>query len=298
MYSRILVPLDGSKIAENVLPYARFLAAKLEIPTELISVVEMPVSANAEKVLYLESLIERAVATSQEYLARVAKTFAAGNIHIRVEKGNPEEVILANAEADAATLIAMGTHGRSGLSRWLLGSIAEKIVREAKTPVFLVRAKEHADTAAQAKLDSIIVPLDGSKTAENVLPHAAQLATALKVKIVLLQAFNVKEIIYSYADYFPDVDELQRTSRSAAAGYLEKKKRELEKAGLDVLTVISEGEAAETIIELAQGSPQSLIVMCTHGRTGVRRWMLGSITEKVIRHADDPVLAIRATKET
>ncbi len=297
MYSQILVPLDGSKIAENVLPYARFLAAKLKIPVRLISVVETPAPAHADKLLYLDPLIERAAATNREYLVRVAKTFAGANVTIGVEKGNPEEVILANAEADAGILIAMATHGRSGVSRWLLGSIAEKIVREAKNPVFLVRAKDNADTVAQAMLNSIIVPLDGSQTAETVLPTVIELATAMKLKVVLLQVFSLKQIIYSYKDYIADFAELQNLSRSSAARYLESKEPELKNAGLEVLTVVSEGEAAETIIELAKGSPDSLIVMCTHGRSGVRRWMLGSITEKVARHAEDPVLAIRAKVE-
>ena len=298
MYRQILVPLDGSKIAENVLPYARFLTAKLNIPAQLISVVEMPVSVNAEKALYLDSLIERGVVTSQEYLSRVAKTFVGVNVTITVEKGNPEEIILASAEADEKILIAMATHGRSGIARWLLGSVAEKIVHEAKNPVFLVRAKDDANTRAQATLNSIIVPLDGSKLAESVLPTVIELATAMKLKVVLLQTFSLKQIIYSYEDYLLDSAELQRVSKSGATRYLESKEQQLKNAGIEVLSVVSEGEAAETIIELARGSPDSLIAMCTHGRSGVRRWILGSITEKVIRHAEDPVLAIRAKEET
>jgi nucleotide-binding universal stress UspA family protein len=258
----------------------------------------MPVSVNAEKALYLDSLIERAVATSQEYLSRVAKTLVSVNVTITVEKGNPEEIILARAEADEKILIAMATHGRSGISRWLLGGTAEKIVREAKNPVFVVRAKDDANTGAQATLNSIIVPLDGSKMAESVLPTVIELATAMKLKVVLLQTFSLKQIIYSYEDYLPDSAELQRVSKSGATRYLESKEQQLKNAGLEVLSVVAEGEAAETIIELAKGSPQSLIAMCTHGRSGVRRWMLGSVTEKVIRHAEYPVLAIRAKKGT
>lgn len=298
MYRQILVPLDGSKTAENVLPYARFLTANLKIPAQLISVVETPVSADAETALYLDSLIERAVATSQEYLSRVAKTFVGVNVTITVEQGNPEEIILARAEADEKILIAMATHGRSGMSRWLLGSIAEKIVRDTKNPVFLVRAKDDAKTDGEATLNSIIVPLDGSKLAESILPTVIDLATAMTLKVVLLQTFSLKQIIYSYKDYIPDFAELERDSKSGATRYLERKEQQLKSAGLEVLSVVSEGEAAETIIELAKGSPDSLIAMCTHGRSGVRRWMLGSITEKVVRHAEDPVLTIRAKGET
>jgi nucleotide-binding universal stress UspA family protein len=297
MYRQLLVPLDGSKTAENVLPYARLLAAKLALPAQLLSVVEMPVSANAEKTLYLNPLIERAVATSQEYLSKIAKTFAGVEVTIAVEKGNPEEIILARAEADAQILIAMATHGRSGMSRWLLGSIAEKIVREAKNPVFLVRAKEKAKTDGQAALNPVIVPLDGSKVAESILPHVIELARAMQLKVVLLQTFTLKQIIYTYKDYIPDFDALERSSKSGASRYLEEKEQQLKQAGIDVSSVAAEGEAAETIIELANGSPDSVIAMCTHGRSGVKRWMLGSVTEKVVRHADNPVLAVRAEGE-
>ena len=294
MYRQILVPLDGSKTAENALPYARLLAAKLALPVQLISVVEIPVSANAEKTLYLGSLIERAVATSQEYLSKVAKTFAGVNVTIAVDKGKPEEIILARAEADEKILIAMATHGRSGISRWLLGSIAEKIVREAKNPVFLVRAQEKVKTDGQAALNPVIVPLDGSEVAESILPHVIELARAMQLKVVLLQTFTMKQIIYTYKDYIPDFDALERSSKSGASHYLEEKEQQLKQAGIDVSSVAAEGEAAETIIELANGSPDSVIAMCTHGRSGVKRWMLGSITEKVVRHADNPVLTVRA----
>lgn len=294
MYRQILVPLDGSKIAENVLPYARLLAAKLALPVQLISVVEIPAFANAEKARYLGSLIDRAVTTSQEYLGKVAKNFVGVNVTTAVEKGKPEEAILARADVDDDILIAMATHGRSGMSRWLLGSVAEKIVRQAKNPVFLVRAKEKAETDGQAALNRFIVPLDGSKVAESILPHVIELARAMKIKVVLVQIFTLKQIIYTYKDYIPDFDALERSSKSGVSRYLEEKEQQLRKAGLDVSSVAAEGEAAETIIELAAGSPESLITMCTHGHSGIKRWMLGSITEKVVRHADSPVLTVRA----
>jgi nucleotide-binding universal stress UspA family protein len=133
--------------------------------------------------------------------------------------------------------------------------------------------------------------------AESILPHVIELAKAMKLKVVLLQTFTLKQIIHTYKDYIPDFDALERSSKSGASRYLKEKEQELKKAGLDVSSVAAEGEAAETIIELGKGSPDSLIAMCTHGHSGIRRWMLGSITEKVVRHADNPVLAIRAKGE-
>lgn len=298
MYRKLLVPLDGSKTAENVLPYARFLATKLRLPIELLSVVELPMSAAGEKALYLDLIVERAVVVSHEYLARIARTFAGADITTVVEKGNPEELILARAEAGEKVLTAMATHGHSGIARWLLGSVAEKIVREASNPLFLVRAREDAKTDGQTALNSIITPLDGSQLAESVLPHVVELAKALKVKVILMQTFTLKQIIQTYKDYIPDVDALQKSSESGATRYLEEKERQLKAEGLAVSTVAAEGEAAQTILELANGAPDSLLAMCTHGRSGIRRWMLGSITEKVVRHADNPVLAIRAPRQT
>ena len=297
MYRQLLVPLDGSKTAENVLPYARFLAAKLKLPIKLLSIVEIPGSLAAEKTIYLDSLVERAVTVNHEYLSRIAKSLAGVSVTIEVEKGNPEEIILARAEADEKILIAMATHGRSGIARWLLGSVAEKVVREVKNPLFLVRAKEGAKTDGQAAFNSIIAPLDGSKLAECVLPYVVELAKAIKLKIVLVQIFTLKQIIHTYKDYIPDFDALERSSKSGASRYLQEKEEQLKKAGLDVSSVAAEGEAAATIIELANGSPDSLIAMCTHGHSGIRRWMLGSITEKVVRHAGNPLLAIRAKSE-
>lgn len=298
MYRQLLVPLDGSKTAENVLPYARFLAAKLKLPIKLLSVVEIPGSLAAEKTLYLDSLVERAVTVSHAYLNRIAKSFGGVSVTIEVETGNPEEIILARAEADEKILIAMATHGRSGIARWLLGSVAEKVVREVKNPLFLVHAKEAAKSDGQAAFSSIIVPLDGSKLAECVLPYVVELAKAITLKIVLLQIFSLKQIIHTYKDYIPDFDALERSSKSGASRYLHEKEQQLKKAGFDVSSVAAEGEAAETIIELANGAPDSLIAMCTHGHSGIRRWMLGSITEKVVRHAGNPLLAIRAKRET
>jgi len=298
MYNKLLVPLDGSKTAENVLPYARLLATQLQLPTELLSIVELPMSAVAEKALYLDSIVERAVAVSQEYLNRIAKTFGGADVTVSVEKGNPEELILARAEGEEKTLTAMGTHGRSGIGRWLLGSVAEKIVREAKNPLFLVRAKEDAKTEGQAALNSIIVPLDGSTLAERILPHAIELAKALKLKVILVQVFTLKQIIHTYKDYIPDFDALQKSTESGASRYLEEKERQLKREGLEVSSLAAEGEAAETILELAKGAPDSLLAMCTHGQSGIRRWMLGSVTEKVIRHAENPVLAIHPQQET
>lgn len=294
MYTRMLVPLDGSETAEKVLPYARTLAGSLKIPVELLGVIEISRYVSAEKTRYLDTLIDAAIRRNQEYLQRIAKTFPGSSVEYTVEGGVPEEVIITRA-ADKGTLITMATHGRSGVNRWLLGSITEKILHGSNNPLLVVRANEEAKTEGKATPDSVMVPLDGSEQAETALPIAVELAKAMNLKVVLLRAYGVKHIQYSYPNYLPEVKELEAKSQKEAISYLDSKVGQLKSEGLvDVFPLASEGEAAETIIELARGAPNSLIAMCTHGRSGVKRWALGSITEKVVRHSGNPVLVVRA----
>ncbi|HSE90031.1 MAG TPA: universal stress protein [Candidatus Binatia bacterium] len=292
MYTRILVPLDGSETAERVLPYARTLAGSLEIPVELLAVIEISRYVSAEKNRYLDALIDVAVHRNQEYLQRIAKTFPDVNIKYSVEGGTPQEVIITRA-ADKGTLITMATHGRSGINRWLLGSITEKILRGSNNHLLVVRANEEAKTEDKATLMSVMVPLDGSEQAETALPTAVELAKAMNLQVVLLQAYSLN-IPYSQ-DCLPEVGELEAKLQKEAISYLDNKVQQLKSEGLvNVFPLALEGEPAGTIIEWARGSPSSLIAMCTHGRSGVKRWVLGSITEKVVRHSDSPVLVVRA----
>ena len=295
MYTRMLVPLDGSETAEKVLPYARALARSLKIPVELLAVIDIGLYASGERARYRDTLLDAAIRRNQVYLQRVAKTFQGAGAEWTVEGGAPEEAVITKAAENKGTLIAMATHGRSGLKRWLLGSIAEKVLRGTGDPVLLVRANEEAKTEGEATPNRIIVPLDGSELAESVLPTVVELAKALKLKIVLLQACSGKAIVSGYENYLGDLNEIEAVLKKEASSYLDSRVEQLKREGLaDVLPIVSEGEAAETIIELAKGAPNSFIAMGSHGRSGVRRWVLGSVTEKVVRHADNPVLVIRA----
>jgi nucleotide-binding universal stress UspA family protein len=295
MYTRMLIPLDGSETAEKVLPYARALAGSCKIPVELLGVIEISRYASGERARYLDTLIDAAIRRNQEYLKRVAKTFSGDSVESTVEGGAPAETIITKAAENKGTLITMATHGRSGLKRWLLGSVAEKVLRGASNPTLLVRANDEAKTAGEVTPNRIIVPLDGSALAEAVLPTVVELAKALKLHVVLFRAYSVKVIMEGFEDYLRDLNEIEAELKKEAMSYLDSRVEHLKSEGLaDVIPILSEGEAAETIIELAKGAPNSLIAMSTHGRSGVKRWVLGSVTEKVVRHAGDPVLVIRA----
>jgi nucleotide-binding universal stress UspA family protein len=213
-----------------------------------------------------------------------------------VAKDRAEDAIVSKAGADGAMLIAMATHGRSGMNRFLLGSVAEKVLRGSANPLLLVRAKEESKTTGEAPFKSIIVPLDGSELAESVIPMVAGVAKKLDFEVVLFRAYHIPYNAYGGDDgYMVNYDELIASVRDEAKEYLDKKVAEMKKLGVAKVSALSkEGFPSDEIIALGHKTPGGLIAMCSHGRSGVRRWVLGSVTENVVRHSDDPVLVVRA----
>lgn len=297
MYTRLLIPLDGSENAEMVLPYSRFLAARLGLPTELLRVIDV-VELGSAKFLTTYLDLEKFRQLSEEYLKAIANTFHGVPVSCIVEQGVAAEIIIQRAAADRGTLINMATHGHSGIKRWLLGSVAEKVLRGATNPLLLVRARQDAKTDGEAVLRSVIVPLDGSELAERVLPVIAELAKRLPLQVILFRAYTLPVsalAVQPEAAYLVSDEKLIAGLRDEALAYLEKKAEALKQMGVEnVLTIAEYGFAADEIIALGKKTPDDLIAMSTHGYSGVKRWVLGSVTETVVRHSDDPVLVIRA----
>jgi nucleotide-binding universal stress UspA family protein len=281
----MLIPLDGSKTAEKVLPYARYLAARLETPVELLAVIdiaELAAQVSPEKARFLDRVINDGERQSKEYLSRIAATFPGRRIKCTIEKGRAADAIIGRGDADTGMLIAMGTHGRSGMNRWLLGSVAEKVLRGTANPLLLVRATDEAKSEGEATLKSIMVPLDGSEIAASVLPMVAGMATKLGLEVELFRAFNIPYSVYGTGDgyYAVNIEELINEVGNEAREYLEKKSAELKKLGVAKVTCTTkEGFGADEIISLGRKTPDNLIAMCSHGRSGVKRWVLGSVTK-------------------
>ncbi len=298
MYEKILVALDGSKLSEGILPYAHFISAKLTIPVELVHVIdtEIPIPAASAQQPRYQDVMSAEKKHSMDYLKKIAASFdRPATVDCAVEIGKPAEVIVDRAAANRSTLIAMTTHGRSGINRWLLGSVADKVLHAAANPLLLVRAKEKTEKTEAIPLKRVLVPLDGSQLAEMVLPHAAALAWQMGLGIVLLRVYGFPTPVFA-EDYGPYVEELWTQLETETQEYLDQKARELKAQGLaNVSTVVLGGFGAEKIIEVAQQGSETLVAMCTHGRSGVNRWVMGSVTDRVVRHSGDPVLIIRAT---
>jgi len=297
MYKKILVPLDGSATAEAVLPYVEAFAAGFKIPVQLLSVIDigaMTTHLAPERVRHLENIIAGEEEKCASYLDNVAKIFSHSAADCRIVRGTPAEIVLESTQDERDTLIAMATHGRSGAKRWLLGSVAEKVLRGTTNPLFLVRAAA-AKTSPQKIINSIVVPLDGSPLAERILPTVCRWARALDVEVTLVRAFEFPTVAYVSSEiYLPDYDQFREEARREAAAYLKEKEVGLVAEGVRTVSILTlEGQAADEIINYAQSAPGAVIAMSTHGRSGVQRWLLGSVTEKVVRHAGDPVLVVR-----
>lgn len=292
MYSKILVPLDGSTLSEGVLPYVRSLARSIHATVELFGVND-PAQSKA----YVPAT------KFDEYLGKIAASFSGiTDSTCTVKLGTPADMIVDRAAAEPDTLIAMATHGYSGTRRWLLGSVAEKVLHGASNDLLLVRPAAK-DTGGEARLTKVQVPLDGSELAEKVLPTVVELAASLSLEVVLLHV--LVRVLFSPPEAFlpvfganiPNQQELWAQASSEASQYLAKKVEQLRAQGLSqVSSVLVEGTAegaAAAIVDLAKKSPDSLLALSTHGRSGIGRWLLGSVTERVVRHTSNPVIVIR-----
>jgi nucleotide-binding universal stress UspA family protein len=298
MYSKILIPLDGSRTAEKVLPYARYLTGKFKVPVELLAVIdiaEIAAHMSAEKARFLDTMIEDGVRRCTSYIRGVATTFHDTNVKCTVERGKAEDVIIEKGEADTAMLIAMATHGRSGLNRFLLGSVSEKVLRGTANPLLLVRATEEAKGEGEAVFKTVIVPLDGSELGDSMLPMAAGLAKKLNLEVQLFRAYHIPSHAYAADEgYAVNYDELVSGVRDEASEYIKKKLAEVKKLGVEKVSFSTkEGFAGDEIINIGRNTPGSLIAMCSHGRSGMKRWVLGSVAETVVRHSAGPVLITR-----
>ena len=280
MYSEILVPLDGSHLSEQVLPYVRMLAGSFKLPVHLFQSYG-PVSEELADPLhgrYLDAVSESYRNDATDYLHGIGKTMEEIGVEVRcsVREGRPAHLIVDEAEKNPGTLIAMSTHGRSGVSRWLLGSITNKVLHATNAPLLVVRASEEDNAAPPSELTSIIVPLDGSTLAEESLPHVIGLARNMNLKVILVRVeSDGEEVNNNY------LHAIQDRLSDEGVGSVEKR--------------VLHGHPAVNIVDLAHDTAKSLVTMTTHGHSGIGRWVLGSVTDRVVRYSGDPVLVIRSS---
>ncbi len=295
MYTKILVPLDGSERSERVLPPARSIVKALKVDVELLQVIDPNVVtalSDPEHGRYVDQVDSSIRNNSINYLERIANSFPdPSKVSCSAELGNAAEVIADKAAAHPGTIIAMSTHGRSDVQRWLLGSTADKVLHAANSPLLLVRATDENPSGEATLLKKIVVPLDGSQLAELTLPHVVELAKNLGLEVVLVRVFDPLS-----QGHIPYVEQIGEKMREEAKAYLELKVRGLESEGLkDVSYLLLQGNAAAKIVDITHATHDNLVAISTHCRSGIGRWVLGSVTDRVVRYSGNPVLVIRAS---
>jgi len=300
-WNTLLVPLDGSPLAEAALPYATTIAQASGARILLLTVLESEplrtmVVGGDER---LRTEIEAGWRTPAEgYLAGVAARLAARGVRAEYQAvvGDPVDQILATAEDERATMIVMATHGRGGLQRLLLGSVADKLMRMSTRPLLLVRPPEDLppSTDEPATIRRIAVPLDGSQLAEAAVPLAVDLAGLLKARLLLVRVEPLAQSLmvpFDLSGTVPDFAALDERIATAATEYLSSVQARLPAEIVSEMLVVR-GSPAPTLLEVLERDRVDLVVMSTHGRGGLQRFVLGSVTERVVR-AGVPTVVVR-----
>ena len=308
MYNKILVPLDGSDVAECVLPHVEAMAmSNDEIDITFLYVVT-PLDTPLTSHEFKERIESEAVSAAHDYLKRIiSKLTCLGKAHSRVILGRSAETILDYAEENDIDLIVMASHGLSGVSRWIRGSVVDKVLHESTVPVMRIRASApRIPFYKEGQKMVVLVPLDGSELAETVLEHAKELAEQFGTQSVDIVLLRVCELFsHPHLHYPPPMSlswdeylkyETQKC-KQICLSYLSGVKKRFKGEGIDVRTVVPVGSPAEAIVEYVNKKPVSLIVMSTHGRTGIGQWAFGSITNKVMKGTSTPALLIRCSNQ-
>jgi len=292
MYSGILVPLDGSQVAEIAIPYAELLAG-LGSEVTLLHVCEDTHGEqhNMHK-LYMEKMAENTRIAALQYKAKYNRKV---DVEIKVKavmlEGHPAEQIVDYAAREEIKMILIATHGRSGVGRWVLGSVANKVIRATNRPVNLIRAgTERTYNIATAKGPKILVPLDGSETSEKVLPYAVEMAEKINGEIILV---NVAVPVYP-GEFTPSTyhEEPWEELSAKITEYLKKISSRIEQKGIAVTYEVRSGDAADEIIRAADEQDADLVAMTCCGRSGFGSWAFGSTMEKVLNQGHQPLLLI------
>jgi nucleotide-binding universal stress UspA family protein len=303
METRILVPLDGSRLAEQALSCAMTLGRGL--PAKLILFRAVSIPSDVQEALdraglKADPLMERLETNANEYLEAMSHLLPKTGLspsHV-VRHGLAADAILDFLEQTDIQLIVMASHGYTGIKRWTHGSVAERVLQSASVPVLLVRAKEGVSKGLPeaSPCRRILVPLDGSKVAEQVLPAATPIARALGCEMTLLQVPIVSASGSFTGEWYLPLSGSFESADQDAQAYLDRLANDLRDQGIEASTATWVGPVAEAIVDYAKANDVDLIAMCTHGRTGIARWALGSVADRVLRAGDRPILLVRAQR--
>jgi nucleotide-binding universal stress UspA family protein len=278
---RLIIPLDGSPAAETVLSEARRFLRRSDSEIVLVR-AEFPLVAEAVPGVMAADVVE-----ARAYLERTAGMLEEQGVRVETvaESGPAADVILNTVRERQGSLIVMSTHGRTGLARAVMGSVAEQVLRRSPVPVLAVRTLHAASGGPvppdeRQPLRNILLPLDRSERSLRALGPAADLCRLFGARLLLLHVLDSDDDQDTAEAYFQAVE-----TRAASQG-------------VAVTTLLDTGKVAEEILDVARFHDADLIAMATHGRRGLARLAMGSVTEEVLRKSYVPVLAVRSATAT
>lgn len=295
MYDTILTPTDGSSHARRAADHALALGRAFDATVRAVSVVDVQGAAGVFGAGGVGPEFRERLTEEAEAAVDTVRSRADGvNLETAVLDGDPPAAILEDAEAGDADLVVMGTHGRTGIHRYVAGSVTEQVVRRASVPVLTTHAHDDADGSGPApdpgRYERVLLPTDGSPPAEAAVPHAVAFAELADAEVHVLNVVDVSDTTGGgTATVATDLaDQFRREGQRATERVADR----VREAGLTATTAVREGFPARDVLSYAADNDVDLVAMGTHGRTGVSRFLLGSTTERAIRHADVPVLAV------
>ncbi len=303
LIDHILVPLDGSQLAEQAIPYSEALVA----PGGKITLFRVIPHGEAIQdpiggllMSEQEVLTRYRVQAGQESVTAMERRAKPGapNMEVVIEPGDAAEEILRAARERGIGMIVMASKGRGAFGRLALGSVTDRVARTADVPVLIIRPDDALPDLSLPILKRLIVPIDGSERSLEAVPTAEILAQRLQASVHLVTIVDFGKaapsaLAYGAAFSQELYDEVMGDIEREARNVLETCATGLDARGVVTTWEITTGTPAGALIEVA--SPGDLIVMTTHGRGGVKRWLLGSVAEKLVRHSPVPLVIVPAS---
>lgn len=296
MTRTIVVPLDRSVVAESALPFALSLARETGARLTLLAVIDLPFEfaawLDATTIVDAKIDVEDAY---EDYLDALALEIDDIPVETLVRIGGAPAEIQRYVESLEDPVIVMASHGRSGVRRMLIGSVTQQVVHQVMTPVIVVPACLAEDQIRPAlRIESVLFPLDGSPFAEYALEEGLKLFSDHKPAVHLVRVVEVVSWYggpYSGMDYY-GLDPYIDVSRDAAHAYLDAVAARLKERGYEVTTEVRVGLVADQIEAVADAREVDLVVMATHGRSGVGRLIFGSVAERALRQSPAPLMLV------
>lgn len=301
MFKRLLVPLDGSQLAESVLPSATFLASAFGATVVLFHVVEVSAPETVHGQRHLLSAAE-----ARDYLERLAERLSEKKISVEtnVHAAAQHDVaasIVEHIDEVNAELVVLCAHGRGGWRDVLVGNIAQQVISRGSTPIFFVQPPQSGEMPPY-ECRTILVPLDGTSIHEPALPVAAEVARACGAAMQLVTVVPTPRTLSAERSgvglLLPRTTaEVLDLAERGAKDYLQERARALQAEGLQTSIRVIRGARAAAILETAQKMGADLIVLATHGRANLDAFWSGSLTPKVLARSSAPVLLVRVSGE-